>query len=206
MNTTGNFNGFMKNVILRISEARDLGSDFNRFEFYNHLKAYTAAPPDVLLVNEKHLREYYIPNCCGVIITANEKDSTYLPADDRRYYVAWSKCEKEDFTKEYWNSLWGWYDDGGFGHVAAYLSNLDISDFDPKAPPPKTPAFWQIVELRQLRGRRQFLCLPRIAWKNADMFRCATIWPKMAYGRSTVPAKSSTSMRNYRYGSSMRRR
>jgi hypothetical protein len=27
------------------------------------------------------------------------------------------------------------------------LSKLDISDFDPKAPPPHTAAFWQIVEL-----------------------------------------------------------
>ena len=29
---------------------------------------------------------------------------------------------------------------GGFEHVAAYLGELDISGFDPKAPPPKTPA------------------------------------------------------------------
>ena len=34
---------------------------------------------------------------------------------------------------------------GGFEHVAAYLGQLDISAFDPKAPPPKTPAFWDIV-------------------------------------------------------------
>ena len=37
-------------------------------------------------------------------------------------------------------------DNGGFGHVAAFLAELDISDFDPKAPPPKTPAFWDIVD------------------------------------------------------------
>jgi len=41
--------------------------------------------------------------------------------------------------------LWGWYGAGGIGHVAAYLSELDVSGFDPKAPPPKTPAFWDIV-------------------------------------------------------------
>jgi hypothetical protein len=41
--------------------------------------------------------------------------------------------------------LWNFYADGGFGHVTAYLSELDLSSFDPKAPPPKTPAFWQIV-------------------------------------------------------------
>jgi hypothetical protein len=38
----GRFNGDLKSVILRISEARDLG-DVNRFAFYDHMKAYTAA-------------------------------------------------------------------------------------------------------------------------------------------------------------------
>ena len=68
----GRFNGFAKSVILRINEARDLG-DLNRFQFYDHLKAYTAAPPDVLRVDEKNLREYYVPNCTGVIVTSNHK-------------------------------------------------------------------------------------------------------------------------------------
>jgi hypothetical protein len=35
--------------------------------------------------------------------------------------------------------------ESGFGHVAAYLCELDLTDFDPKAPPPKTAAFWDIV-------------------------------------------------------------
>ena len=58
---SGDFNGYVKSIILRINEARDLG-DVNRFDFYDHTKAYTAAPPDVLRVNEKHLREYYVFN------------------------------------------------------------------------------------------------------------------------------------------------
>lgn len=48
----GRFNGFLKSVILRVNEARDLG-DINRFQFYDHMKAYTASPPDVLRVDEK---------------------------------------------------------------------------------------------------------------------------------------------------------
>ena len=82
----GRFNGFVKSVILRISEARDLG-DSNRFAFYDHMKTFTAAPPDVLRCDEKNLREYSILNCCGVIITTNHKaDGIFLPADDRRHY------------------------------------------------------------------------------------------------------------------------
>jgi hypothetical protein len=142
----GRFNGFLKSVILRVSEARDLG-DVNRFQFYDHMKAYTAAPPDVLRVDEKHLPEYAVPNCCGVIITTNHKaDGIFLPPDDRRHYVAWSNLIKDDLNNDYWNTLWRWYDDGGDSHVAAYLTERDISKFNPKAPPPKTPAFWDIVD------------------------------------------------------------
>ena len=142
----GRFNGFLKSVILRVNEARDLG-EIDRFGFYDHMKAYTAAPPDVLRVDEKNLREYSILNCCGVIITTNHKsDGIFLPADDRRHFVAWSDLSKEDFAPDYWKRLWRWYDDDGARHVAAYLAQLDLADFDPKAPPPKTPAFWEIVD------------------------------------------------------------
>ena len=142
----GRFNGFLKSVILRINEARDLG-DVDRFAFYDHMKAYTAAPPDVLRVDEKNLREYSILNCCGVIITTNHKsDGIYLPADDRRHFVAWSDLQKEDFPDNYWNTLWRWYAQGGGQHVTAFLAALDIASFDPKAPPPKTSAFWDIVD------------------------------------------------------------
>jgi Family of unknown function (DUF5906) len=142
----GRFNGFLKSVILRVNEARDLG-DINRFQFYDHMKAYTAAPPDVLRVDEKNLREHNVFNCVGVIITTNHKaDGIYLPADDRRHFVAWSGLCKDDFDANYWVKLWRWYRQGGAKDVAAYLSELDISAFDPKAPPPKTPAFWDIVD------------------------------------------------------------
>jgi len=139
------FNAFLKSVILRVSEARDLG-DINRYQFYDHLKSYTAAPPDVLRVDEKHIREHSVLNVTGVIITTNHKaDGIYLPSDDRRHYVAWCDLTKDDFSDEYWNSLWGYYENGGYGHVAAYLSELDLSSFNPKAPPKKTEAFWAIV-------------------------------------------------------------
>jgi hypothetical protein len=146
-NMLGRFNGFAKSVILRVSEARDLG-DLGRFAFYDHMKAYTAAPPDVLRVDEKHLQEYPIPNVTGVIITTNHKtNGIFLPEDDRRHFVAWSEATKDDFTAGYWNKLWGWYEnDGGHEAVAAYLQNFPLSDFDPKAPPPKTVGFWQIVD------------------------------------------------------------
>lgn len=142
----GRFNGFVKSVILRVSEARDLG-DIDRFKFYDHTKSLIAAPPDVIRVDEKNVREYPVPNVCGVIITSNHKtDGLYLPADDRRHFVAWSDRDKDEFTPDYWNRIWNWYGNGGIEHVAAYLARYDLADFDPKAPPPKTAAFWHIVD------------------------------------------------------------
>jgi hypothetical protein len=142
----GRFNGFLKSVICRVSEARDLG-DLDRFAFYDHLKAYTAAPPDVLRVDEKNLHEYSVPNVVGIIITTNYKTGgIYLPADDRRHHVAWSELTKEQFAERYWTDLYRWYDNGGIAAVAAYLHRLDLSSFDAKAPPPQTQAFWEIVD------------------------------------------------------------
>ena len=69
-------------------------------------KPYTASPPDVLRVDEKNLRDYPVFNVCGVIITTNHKaGGIFLPPDDRRHYVAWSPCRREDFDEGYWKRL-----------------------------------------------------------------------------------------------------
>ena len=142
----GRFNEFVKSVVLRVNEAHDLG-EFDRYSFYDRTKVYAAAPPDILEVDAKNLREHYVPNVTAMIITSNHKeDGLYLPADDRRHYVAWSDATMDQFDEEYWNRIWDWYASGGIEHVAYYLANLDLSDFDPKAPPPKTDAFWAIAD------------------------------------------------------------
>ena len=61
--------------------------------------------------------------------------------------MAWSDCKKADFKADYWAEFWRWLDNGGDRQVAAYLATLDISKFNPKTPPPKTEAFWEIVDL-----------------------------------------------------------
>jgi hypothetical protein len=170
----GNFNSFVRSVVLRISEAHDLG-EMNRFQFYDHTKTYMASPPDVLRCNEKNRREHYLPNVCGVIVTTNHKtDGIYLPANDRRHYAAWSDLAPEDFPKNYWTKLWNWYNDGGDRHVAAYLKHLDISSFDVKAPPPKTPAFWEIVDANRAPEESELADVID-ALRNPDAFTLSDI-------------------------------
>ena len=161
----GTFNGWRKSVMLIIGEARDQGYD--RYKFYEHCKLMFATPPDMLRVNEKNLREYYVPNVFAPVITTNHLvGGIYLPADDRRHHVNWSTVTWEAFATEaeitaitkagvdgrpaptpaFWRRFWAWLHAEGFRHVAAYLSSLDLGDFDPKAPPPKTEAFRVIVD------------------------------------------------------------
>ena len=82
-----------------------------------------------------------------MIITTNYKTGgIYLPADDRRHYIAWSDCARDQFPEKYWKEFWRWYEaGGGIGHVAAYLASVDLSEWNAKEPPRKTPAFWAIV-------------------------------------------------------------
>jgi hypothetical protein len=193
----GRFNGYVKSVLLRVSEARDLG-DINRFELYEHLKTLTASPPDVLRVDEKHLREYAVFNVCGVVITTNYKtNGIYLPAEDRRHYVAWSDYRKEDFNEAYWDEIWGWYEnEGGIGHVVAYLRQLDIADFNPKAPPPKTEAFYAIVDANRspddagLADALDLLGRPSVVTIDAIAMRAeaeTAIWLRDRKNRRSIP-------------------
>jgi hypothetical protein len=146
----GRFNGFVKTVILRINEARDLG-EINRYSFYEHLKPLTASPPEVLRCDEKNVKEHSVPNVLGVIITSNYlTDGCYLPPDDRRHYVAWSPLSAGALSPGYFQKLYRWYEDeGGNRHVAAWLAEVNLTQFNPKAPPPKTEAFWNIVDANQ---------------------------------------------------------
>jgi hypothetical protein len=101
----------------------------------------------MLLCDEKNLREHAVPNVMGVIVTSNHIDGLYLPPDDRRHFVAYTELTKDDFTESYWNWIYHWYEkEDGYRHVAAYLAEFDLSGFNPKAPPPKTAGFWQVVD------------------------------------------------------------
>jgi Family of unknown function (DUF5906) len=176
------FNGFLKSVILVVSEARDLG-EFDRYQFYEHMKIILAAPPDTLPVDEKNRRVYQIANLVGVVITTNHKDSLHLAPDDRRHHCSWSPLKQEDFPTAYFSEIWDWFEAGGYGHVAAYLADHDLSLFEPKRAPEKTAAFWSIVnatrqgeaiEMADLLddiGRPDALCVDKLLVNAPDDFR-----------------------------------
>lgn len=166
------FNGWAKTVMLRISEAYNQGQKEAQ-SFYELSKPLFAGPPDVIRIDEKNIPEYYVSNVCGVVITTNNRtDALYLPADDRRHYVAWSEVTRDTFPPDYWDTLYRWLENGGKEHVVAYLLAKDISGFDPKEPPPKTAAFWGMVsanespESAELREALDHLGSPDVVWLN----------------------------------------
>jgi hypothetical protein len=141
-------NEFLRAVFVRVSEARDLGEQgrVDRYALYDRMKNILARPPNMLRINEKYIREYYIVNCFGMIVTTNYRDAFYLTPEDRRHFVMFSEVATETYEPAYWAAFWHWYrEENGLNDVVAFLRSYDISGFDPKAPPPKTPAFWTMV-------------------------------------------------------------
>ena len=73
------------------------------------MKVYTAAPPDVLRVDEKNLREYSVLNCVRRASSppTTKRTAFICPPTIGRHYVAWANLDK-DVRSDYWSSLWRW--------------------------------------------------------------------------------------------------
>ena len=118
----GRFNGFLKSVILRVSEARDLG-DVDRFQFYDHMKDYTAAPPDVLQWMKSTSAS--IPSLIAAVSSSHQitRQTAFIcqPMTDA---ISWHRpiLQKKTSRQRIGTAFWSWYERGGHGHVAAYLS------------------------------------------------------------------------------------
>jgi hypothetical protein len=178
----GRFNDFEKAVILRVSEARDHGDAHrvNRYAFYERTKSLIVAPPDAIRIDEKFRTPFYIPNVVAVLMTTNHRtDALYLPPEDRRHFVAWSDVRRDAFPAHYWPALWRWYrHEGGFGHVAAYLASRDLSAFDPGATPPRTDAWYAIVDTGRGRETDEFVdALAALGRREAEQHYVATRAP-----------------------------
>ena len=127
------------------SANRDLG-DVDRYAFYDHMKVYLAAPPDVLRCNEKNIREYAVVNVCGVIFTRiiRRRGCIY-----HSMTVGITSCGRRG-RRSTSSPVIGKSCGSGTGMAASSMlrraSGSHLSQFDPKAPTLKTSAFWDIVD------------------------------------------------------------
>jgi hypothetical protein len=151
--------GFLQKTVLQISEVHELGE--KRFSAYDSQKDWKAAPPNYLNVADKNVKEHPIQNAVLVIQTTNHlTDGPYIPPEDRREDVIWSKALKTDMPrltklepKVYWSDYFERLNKRGDDeHVAAFLMQRDLSKFMPGEEPPKTEAWKQIVGVNRPTG------------------------------------------------------
>ena len=65
-------------TILQISEVHEMGD--KRFGFYDSIKDWCAAPPDMLTIADKNMKEYPISNAVFPILTTNHlTDGLFIP-------------------------------------------------------------------------------------------------------------------------------
>ncbi len=122
--------------------------NFNRGEMANKLKPLLAAPPHVVSINQKNVKQYDIPNIQNWIMFTNHADAISIEATDRRYWI--HKCLLESPREPaYYTRLHRWYDAGGVEKVAGWLSQRDIASFNPNAAPPNTEAKRDMLEQSQ---------------------------------------------------------
>lgn len=122
-----------------------------RRELSNQLKPLLSAPPDEIMVNEKGIARYPIPNICAAVMLTNHKDAVSMAAEDRRYFVMWSEVAPKD--PHYYSRFFDWVSDpDNQSHVYHYLLHRDLRGFNVKAPPPKTAAKMDMVDATMTRA------------------------------------------------------
>ena len=136
---------------MRISEAANL-HDMNKWAFNERMKVLIAGSPDYCLINPKYGKKFSVRMYCGVIITTNHLTSgIYIPEDDRRYDVIEAANLQEmglatpEARKAYFSELWDWFLEGGDAHVAAFLTERNLSNFSAANGQRKTDAHKTVV-------------------------------------------------------------
>lgn len=148
---TGQYNGYVKSVLLVINEVRPHDEDHKASNFYNMLKPILAAPPDMLPMTVKYANTIYVRNLCHVVLTTNDPLTMYIPPEDRRLFVMTSpladpqnKANKV-FPEDYFHDIHEFFAAGGTAAVIHWLNDRDLSAFKATTPPPMTAGKQAII-------------------------------------------------------------
>ena len=139
--------------LLNVNEV-ELGNRRDTDALGPKLKMMSAAPPDKLPINIKGLRSQQVRNIVSIVMTTNSYNFLKMAGDDRRVFALWSDVQMRGSDgamtpawKQFWHDAWNWMLNGGADAVIYHLRNeVDLSDFDPGAPPPRTEYLEDVVE------------------------------------------------------------
>ena len=183
----GRFNPFVEADLVIVNEVRIVHRDGGAHQFYSRLKSLSTRPPDTIARDEKNVPVRYVPKTASHIITSNEVASLYLPKDDRRYDMPDIKLKArwhiDAGLPHYFTDYFRWLkSERGYAAVHKFLSQRDLSRFDPAAPPPSS-AVKQRAQAASVEGDSM------LAWAleqlgNPDGFFGAEV-REIAYGAAT---------------------
>lgn len=95
-------------------------------------------------INTKNEPKFTQPNLIKYVFLSNHPDAVFLDDSDRRFFVvevAQGRLPDND-AKEFTS----WRDNGGQAALLYFLLNLDISDFNAKAPAPMSSAKQEMID------------------------------------------------------------
>jgi len=137
---------------LHINET-ELGDHRQAKEVSARLKPLAAAPPDKLRPNPKGIARLQVRNIVNCTMSTNSTLPVQINSTSRRFYAVWTDLIVRDEHEEmypdwakYWEQSWAWMENGGYAYCIDFLMKLDVSKFNPGAPPPMTEFLREIRE------------------------------------------------------------
>jgi hypothetical protein len=144
---SGEFNTWARDTLLfAIEEIAIKGNYEKRTSAMDILK--TVISEDTICINEKNDKPYYIPNHMNGLGFSNNSTPITITKLNRRYHII--NCIALKKPPAYYDVLYTWLEkDQGYEKIYHYLNTYDISSFNPNAEPPKTKAFYDLVDETQ---------------------------------------------------------
>lgn len=103
-------------------------------------KLKTLITEEKILVNKKRDPEYEINNHMNVVMTSNYLDALHLEDGDRRFFICqFNPMVDKKHDAQYWSEMAEWFRNHR-NDFYSYLLELDLTDFEPYKPAPKTIA------------------------------------------------------------------
>lgn len=129
---SGKWRSYLIGATLVVVEEFDLG---NGAGFYNTLKEVITGTE--ANVEEKFCTARMVSNHASFVFLTNRAIPVLMEANDRRFHVIDTPAKPRD--AEYYRQFATWWRES-LGVIRHYLDGIDLSDFDPDAPPPMTKA------------------------------------------------------------------
>ena len=114
----------------------------------NHLKRLLAGTAtSSLVVNDKNVKKFKIPNLINVVFMSNHKDALVITGENAARYLCWW-CPVKRRDDDYYNKFGAWLDDvENQQAVYHFLQERDLSKFNPRGNALETDFAREIVEV-----------------------------------------------------------